>query len=94
MTRPTPEEAKIMQIRKAVKDFWETDFSRPRDEVKSVYVNRSFAHSLDITILEKTSTFSKSLFEDYLSAAKNKRSEEQRELAERIKTALKYFVMV
>ena len=85
MTRPTPEEAEKMRIRRLIADIWERDLKLPKDKIESISIN-NFGHSVEITTNGKLTAFSKSLFTDYLN---EKNRDKQQELADRIKTALK-----
>lgn len=73
MTRPTQEEAKEMRYRKLVKDIWEKDFGRLRDEFTRISLKVQF---VEIRIGEQGIDVHRSLFEDYFNAS----SEEQKKL--------------
>ncbi len=71
MTRATPEKSKEMRYRKLVKDIWEKDFGRSRDEFTRISLGVQF---VEIRIGEQGIDVHRSLFEDYFNAS----SEEQK----------------
>jgi hypothetical protein len=73
MTRPTPEKAKEMNYRKLVKDIWEKDFGRSRDEFTQISLGVQF---VEVRIGEQGIDIHRSLFEDYFNAS----GEEQKQL--------------
>jgi hypothetical protein len=66
MTRPTPEKAKEMHYRNLVKDIWENNFGRSKDEFTRISLGVQF---LEIRIGEEGIDVHRSLFEDYFSAS-------------------------
>ncbi len=66
MGRPTPEEAKEMQYRKLIKEIWEKDYNRKKDEFTVISLGEQF---MKIKTGEKGIDIHRSLFEDYFTAA-------------------------
>jgi DNA polymerase III delta prime subunit len=82
MGRPKPEEVKEMQYRKLVKEIWETEFYRSRDELAEILLENKF---IKIKRGEKGTDIHTSFFEDYFNAAGH---EELKTMRERIKIKL------
>lgn len=77
MTRPTPREAEEMRIRKLVKDIWENDCARKKDELVGIGFNDDKPNFTIIRTDKASIEIHRSSFEDYF----NSRSEEQKKYA-------------
>ena len=65
MGRPTTEETIEMQYRKFVKEIWDTEFNRSKDELTEVSLGKQF---INIKTAENGIIIHRNLFEDYFSA--------------------------
>jgi len=63
MGRPTPEQTKEMTYRKIVKDIWEHDLNRQKDELKSIKLKDPF---VNIETKYNSTNIHRDLFDDYL----------------------------
>lgn len=69
MGKPTPEQTKEMQYRKLVKETWEREFNRARDEFTHISLGRQF---MKIRTGGKEIDIHRNLFEDYFAAVSKK----------------------
>lgn len=65
MGRPTPEEAKEKQYRKLIKEIWEKEFNRNKDEFTVISLGKQF---MEMKTGGKEIDIHRSLFEDYFAA--------------------------
>ena len=65
MGKPTPEQTKEMRYRKLVKETWEKEFGRARDEFTKISLGKQF---MTIAAGGKEIDIHRSLFEDYFAA--------------------------
>ena len=64
MGKPTPEQTKEMQYRKLVRETWEKEFCRAKDEFTKISLGEQF---MKIKAGSKEIDIHRSLFEDYFA---------------------------